>query len=242
MKKNMTAKGLETLNIYRSAKIEKLNTSDSNKKLVPSTMDQIKADYESSIAFMIWNIPCRITCPYATKACKEFCYADKAELAYPDCKPSRIRNFENSRKADFIDRAVYSILSKLYGMRAKKLVVRIHESGDFYNKTYTKAWLEIIRRIESYGFTREQVIFIAYTKSFPFFDGEKLPELLSLRASLDKTSLPWLIDIVKRNNWKIYRVVEKFSDSENENNCRCSDCATCGKCWSDIQEIECEIH
>ena len=234
---------LEYLEECKNAGLMLCNCSDSNKKLVPTKGEDIVRDYENSVGFLIWNLPCRVTCPYATEACKQFCYADKAELAYPDCKPSRIRNFEESREPDFVRRMVYTILRKRKGMRARKLVVRIHESGDFYNKQYALAWVRIAWLISMYGFTADDITFIAYTKSFPFFDGLQLPPNFRLRASLDSTSLKYLVDMVKRNGWCIYRVVDKFTDPENENNCRCSDCATCGKCWDlEIRVIECEVH
>lgn len=234
---------MQFINACKVNNVEKCNISTSNKKLVGTPQEEIKNNYDISIGFAIFNLPCRATCPFATEACKKFCYAGKAETAYPDCKPSRIRNFHETRRDDFVVRMAYTIVSRYLNMKAKKLVVRIHESGDFYNRAYVKKWLEIIRLVESLGFTSEQIIFIAYTKSFPFFDGEKLPALLALRASLDATSPLKMIEIVRRNNWNVYRVVEKFSDNNNTNNCRCSDCATCGKCWNNaIYGIECEIH
>ena len=102
----------------------KLNVSRENKKLVPN----------KKTAFIIWNLPSIITCPYATEHCKKYCYAKKAEIAYPNCLPSRKRNFQESIKSEFMDNMTYTILSIAKGTRKQEIIVRIHESGDFYNK------------------------------------------------------------------------------------------------------------
>lgn len=218
----------EFLKTCKDAKIEKLELSKSNKKLVPNL----------DTSFLIWNIPAIKTCPYATEHCKALCYARKAEQAYPDCLPSRERHFKESMKEDFITRMLYTILSYRKNCRGKKLVVRIHESGDFYNQAYTNKWLEIIDRCKG-----ENIQFIAYTKSYPYFNGKALPENLSLRFSIWDDTTKKAIDTCKRNRWNIYTAVESFSENDTFTQCRCKDCASCGFCWNNLyKDIRCEIH
>lgn len=153
-----------------------LNVSRQNKKLVPN----------KKTAFIIWNLPSIVTCPYATPNCKKYCYARKAEIAYPNCLPSRERNFQESIKADFVTNMTYTILKIAKGTRKQEIIVRIHESGDFYNKAYTEKWLRIIERCK----VDSRIKFIAYTKSFPYFDGIDLKThypSFSLRASVGTT-------------------------------------------------------
>ena len=211
----------------RKAHVEKLNMSHENKKLIPS----------ENVDFLIWNIPARKTCPFRTPHCSEKCYAVKAEQAYPECLPCRERNLQESMKDDFIERAVYTILDRRARSKKKWVVVRIHESGDFYNQKYANAWLEIIRRCSG-----ERIKFIAYTKSFPYFDGVKLPKEFKLRASIWDDTKPEFIETIKRNGWNIYTAVEQFQKGDKFTRCRCSDCATCGKCWKNYKDIRCEIH
>lgn len=135
------------------------NVSRQNKKLVPN----------ETTAFIIWNLPSIKTCPFATEHCKASCYARKAEKAYPNCLPSRERNFAESLKDDFVIRMAYTILKIRKGTRKQNVIVRIHESGDFYNKTYAEKWMRIIEMCKG-----ENITFIAYTKSFPYFDGATL--------------------------------------------------------------------
>lgn len=207
--------------------LEPLHMSDRNKKLVPTT----------ETAFLIWNIPAIVTCPFRTPHCEKACYAVKAENAYPDALPARKRNFNESRRADFVARATYTILKKYNGMRKKRLIVRIHESGDFYNKAYAMAWLEIAKNC-----TGENITFIAYTKSFAYFDGVALPKNFRLRASVWDDTKPEQLEIIARNGWNIYTAVEKFEKGDTFTRCRCKDCATCGKCWKAYKDIRCEIH
>lgn len=205
-----------------------LNVSRENKKLVPN----------AETAFIIWNLPARITCPYATEHCKAACYAVKAEKAYPACLPSRQRNFDAARRPDFADNMAETILHIAHGTKKPRIVVRIHESGDFFNQAYVDAWLNVMERCKA----DKRIQFIAYTKSFKFFDGKKLPRNFSLRASIWDDTTPAQLEYVARNGWNIYTAVDEFRPGDKFTRCRCADCATCRKCWQGYKDIRCEIH
>ena len=208
-----------------------IQLSESNKKLVPN----------KDTKFLIWNLPSKITCPYATEHCKKFCYAVKAEIAYPNCLPSRMKHFEISKADNFVDRMIYTIeayLTKPSYKTAKKIVVRIHESGDFYNMAYMSKWFEIAEHFKS----NKKVVFMAYTKSI-FYINYNIPKNTIIRFSIwDDTELKQ-IELAKRWNLPIYSAVEKFTkDIKPQNRCLCKDCARCGKCWGKTSTILCEIH
>lgn len=148
----------------------KYHISDGNKKLVPN--------FETN--FIIWNLPAVVTCPFRTKMCEKACYALKAEKAYKQVLPARYDNLEMSKLPTFVNDMTDYILSKAKKTRKPKLIVRIHESGDFYNKEYADKWLEIIENCKADA----RIKFIAYTKSFKYFDGVQLPDNFSLRASV----------------------------------------------------------
>lgn len=218
------------LNEYaNNENITMLTASDGNLKLVP----------DKHTAFLIWNLPAVITCPYATEHCKAACYARKAEKGLRAGKvvPARTRNFLDSRRADFRERMLYTILYRRQHTNKRWLIVRIHESGDFYNRQYTQDWLWIAMQCRG-----EKIKFIAYTKSFVFFDGIALPDNFFLRASIWDDTPSWQLEIIKRNNWPTYTAVDKFRTGDNFTRCRCKDCASCGKCWKNYQDIRCEIH
>ena len=205
-----------------------LNVSDGNKKLVPN----------AETAFIIWNLPARITCPYATEECKKHCYAVKAEKAYPQVLPARMENLKASKAEDFRIRMLYTILKVLAKSRKNNIVMRIHESGDFYTRRYAMDFIWIANNIND-----PRLHFMAYSKSFPFFDGVAIPENFTLRASIWNDTSEKQKTLVKINAWPIYTAVEKFTETDTFTQCRCSDCATCGNCWDkSVKDIRCEIH
>ena len=107
-------------------------------------------------------------------------------------------------------------------------------------------WLDIIDNVKCRVPKGKDIKHIAYTKSFPYFDGIHDSELVSmglyLRASIWDDTKPEMKEIVARNGWKIYTAVPHFSPLDNFFQCRCEDCAPCSACWSDIPLICCEIH
>lgn len=213
-----------------------IKLSESNKKLQPT----------KDIKFLIWNIPSKTTCPFATEHCKKFCYAVKAETAYPTCLPSRLKHFEASQRDDFVSCMIFTIkayINKPSYLKAKKIVVRIHESGDFYNFAYMGKWYKIAEHFKS----NKRIVFMAYTKSVAYVDclaeiGHAKPKNMIIRFSIWDDTEPNQIYLAEKHNLPIYTAVEKFTAEPSQNRCLCRDCANCGKCWSKTKSIICEIH
>lgn len=214
-----------------------------NKKLVPN----------ASTKFMIFSLPAIITCPNRCDACEKCCYAVKSEKAYPDCLPSRHRNLDFTKCVDFVD-VMSAYIHKasdhhLY-KKAKRIVFRIHESGDFYSQAYYNAWLQIARNCSDI----ENLVFMAYTKSIHFVaNGGDIPANMTIRFSLwndteikgemYKGTKPEDYELAKALNMPIYTAVESFTTESKKNRCECVDCGTCNKCWcSAIDTLLCEIH
>lgn len=212
--------------------------SDGNKKLVSN----------AETLFLIWNLPAKITCPYATELCKISCYAIKAEINYPDCLPCRKRNFEFSKSDNFVDEMIAYIAIKLNNLKnGRKIIFRIHESGDFYNKAYFMKWLEIIRFFD--GDTR--IIFVCYTKSVRFLVNTDFASLkaFTVRFSIWEDTKETEKEIARQLNLPIYTAYERsviddmLAKGIVFHECRCSDCATCLKCFDREEKlILCEIH
>ena len=72
------------------------------------------------------------------------------------------------------------------------------------------AWLQIMENCKA----DKRIKFIAYTKSFKFFDGVKLPKNFSLRASIWDDTTAESLEIISRNNWNIYTAVDKFEKGD----------------------------
>ena len=189
-----------------------------------------------NVRFLIWNIPAKITCPYATEHCKGACYACKAERAYPTCLPCRVRHLDESKCEDFVERMIYTL--ETYGSgRAyenKQIVVRIHESGDFYNKEYANKWLEIARHFEN---TDSRFVFMAYTKSVRYFENEEIPTNMVVRFSVWDDTRAEELAIAEKMDLPIYtadtaEVVDRMVELGLAVKCECADCGECGKCWN----------
>lgn len=208
----------------------------SNSKFLGVTVDgNMKLVNNDNLRFMVFNIPAVVTCPYRTAACEKLCYARKAEIAYPNVKKQREKNFLDTRKSDFVENMIFTVNAELATKKFqnKKVVFRIHESGDFYNKEYANKWLEIAAAFPS-------ITFMAYTKSLVYFDGVTIPDNFVLRASIWCDSKPEFIAMAA--NYPHYTAVESF-ENYNGFKCRCDDCAGCGACWDkNIKSISCEIH
>ena len=226
-------------------KNETIKSRTENKLYIELSNGNKKLKSNGRVSFLIWNLPAVVTCPHRTALCEKYCYAKKAENQYPECTPCRKRHFEMSRNADFVARMIFTIETELKRPKNKnkKVVFRIHESGDFYNKAYVSAWLEIMRHFEDV----KNLVFVAYTKSVVFFDGVELPTNFCLLAIVWSDTKQSNIDIITRNNFRIYTAYNK-EDLENAlangfTLCRCEDCAGCGKCWNNfISNVACEIH
>lgn len=212
--------------------MKKFTLSKGNKKLVPN----------ENVKFLIWNLPAIVTCPYATEHCKKFCYALKAERCYPSAKKARAEHLNASKADTFTADMITTIsdyISKPSYKTAKKIVVRVHESGDFYSKEYTQKWLAIARHFKD----NKHLVFMAYTKSIEFFKGEEIPSNMVVRFSLwDDTDMKQAMTAALMG-LPIYTAVEKFTDEPKIERCGCVDCGTCGKCWNQkVKTLKCEIH
>ena len=222
------------------------------KKLNVNTNGNKKLRNTENVRFIIWNLPAVKTCPFRTAMCEKSCYARKSERVYPSVLPSREKNFHESMQADFVENMIFTIEKELNSKKCqgKKVVFRIHESGDFYNLEYTRNWVEIARHFEH----NSNIVFLAYTKSLLYLIcagyGEKnFPRNFVVRSSL------WA-DTNERNkaytndyNFPIYTALSRDDMNAKQNNgdkfteCRCDDCASCGYCWNkEHNDIICEIH
>ena len=232
--KHEPRRGDPTMKKYTITNDEKKWLSDGNEKLKPN----------EKVKFLIWNLPAIKTCPFRTALCEKFCYARKAEMQYKNvCPQRRHMNLNASLYDDFVANMVriisYHITNRPTFRKAKKVVVRIHESGDFYSREYAKKWLAIAKHFQD----NDKIVFMAYTKSVEFFKGEDIPKNMVVRFSLwDDTDMKQAM-ISAMMGLPIYTAVEKFTDEPKIERCSCVDCGTCGKCWNkNIKTLKCEIH
>jgi len=141
-----------------------------------------------------FDIPARKTCPKA-KDCLSYCYASKGSYCYPNVVNKFERNLALSKKKKFVELMSNEI--KYKGVQ----VLRLHSSGDFYNREYLEKWFKIIEQ-------NKKVKFYAYTKSLHLFKDKngnnlKIPKnftvIYSFGGKLDK-----LINVKKDRHAIVY--------------------------------------
>jgi len=133
----------------------------SNEKLMKSSGD----------AYMIghFSLPAIKTCPKAG-ACKTGCYATQGRYRFSNVQKSYEANLALTKGPEFkeIIKLELEVLSNRAKKRGLALVIRIHTSGDFYDRAYLEAWLALI---DTFPFVR----FYAYTKQVKLMKRYALP-------------------------------------------------------------------
>ena len=192
--------------------------SDGNEKL--------KSDKKT--LFLIWNTPAAVTCPGKTPQCYAKCYARVAEKIYNNVRIRRRRNLAFTGHNFFTLLVIRWINIKLSNLKeGRKIVFRIHESGDFYSQTYTNKWLSIMKHFES----DSRISFIAYTKSLWMFDGVELPKNFALLFSVWPDTPKEELDRAERMKVRIYTAFEDGDKRLDEYFvCRCYLCGGCLAC------------
>lgn len=221
--------------LARAARIAKAN------EIVMST-GNLKLRPTEKVKFLIWSLPARVSCPYATPHCAALCYAVKAERCYKTARDARARNYASTQSGDFVMNMVETLHAYAETPQyssAAFIFVRIHESGDFYSQEYTDAWLEIALACADIRNMR----FVAYTKSAPFFVGREIPANMSVIGSIWDDTTPEQRELIEGLFPATYTALRADEFTPAFSKCRCEDCATCQKCFhSKVARIACEIH
>lgn len=131
-----------------------------------------KTSTSEAVRVLNWTIRAGISCPYAG-ACNRpgKCYAQSGAYQFGNVRRKHEANFELTKTSDFEQLMRDELMrhEKLATKKGQRLIVRIHDAGDFYSLEYLLKWLGIIRDFEA-------VTFYCYTKSVPLF--KRLPGVL----------------------------------------------------------------
>jgi len=157
---------------------QKLKFSKNNRKLheVASALELKKS------AVVGFDLPAGWTCPSAQdckskanritgkvtddKNCKYRCYAVSAESAFPNARKMRWHNFDILRNAKTESKMADVIMESL---PASAQIVRIHTSGDFFNKAYFQAWIRV-------AYLRQDIVIYGYTKQAQYLENATVPD------------------------------------------------------------------
>lgn len=205
-----------------------------------------------------WNLPARRTCPFFSADCFRFCYARRDER-YKSVRLNRARSLESSKRADFAAAMIHTIRVAFMTERYKTatMILRIHESGDFYNAEYLSKWISVFKAF----LDAENIIFCFYTKCLEYFlnlsDEEKKvfraatdSGRVSCSLSLDKSSTPAQIaramkvkELFPAVNVYFAIPASEIDTIAHDDICECKDCAKCGKCvHASGKTVACAIH
>ena len=225
-----------------------------NKKLT----DYDNPETGEKFRYAQWNLPAKRTCPFASRDCKKFCYARRDER-YKSVRLNRERSLKATKSDNFSRAMIYTIKVAFMTARYKTatMILRIHESGDFYNLEYLKKWIDVFDEFIGAG----NIIFCFYTKCFDYllnlsgyekavFKVATETGLVSCSLSLDKSTSPEQIARAMKVKELFpavniyYAIPENEIDTiEHDSICDCADCAKCGKCvHADGKTIACAIH
>ena len=107
-----------------------------------------------------------ITCPLAGECGNAGgCYALQGPYRWSNVAQAYENRLQATLSNDFIINLQAELNGKLKTSKRqnKQIVIRIHDSGDFYSLDYTEKWLQIINN-------NPNVKFYAYTKMIPLFN------------------------------------------------------------------------
>ncbi len=130
--------------------------------------------------FVSFNIPQlrsetgQATCPYAG-SCADICYAGQGRMAMPMAKDARERNLKHINDLSQA-RLTAKLVADLDNMRSTTHV-RIHDSGDFFKRSYYKAWIRAAEECPD-------LTFYAYTKSIPMIEWDEHPDNFRIVQSI----------------------------------------------------------
>ena len=201
---------------------------------------------ENGVSFRYAQVNTRalLDCPFATEGCKAVCYATKGNHQFSDVKESRIKSYNETKRDDFPKAMLYTIETEKRTKRYSNsvMIIRIHESGDFYSLQYMKKWVKIWAGLEHDDTTKS----VLYTKCFKFLlmlneeeralinrmlESRKLSINLSLDDTTTEQQLQAYLEVKKLYpKTNTYYATEHVENVEHDNVCDCADCAKCGTC------------
>jgi len=125
----------------------------------------------------------KVVCRMADE-CKKFCYAKKGAYIWSNVFPAFEKRLKISMQDNFVDLMVAEIKKK------KVEYVRVHDSGDYYDKRYLAKWFkiaELLPNVRFYSYTNE-IGMIKNLKSTPknydfiFSDSGKQRDLINKKT------------------------------------------------------------
>ena len=103
----------------------------------------------------------KLTCPMADE-CVKFCYAKKGAYIWSNVQPAFEKRYQLSKTLEFIDAMNAEIKKK------RPDYVRVHDSGDYYSRSYLAKWVTIAK-------ANPDIRFYSYTNMVDMMHKAELP-------------------------------------------------------------------
>ena len=131
----------------------------------------------------------KLTCPMADE-CVKFCYAKKGAYVWSNVAPAFEKRYELSKTDKFV--------GEMYNEIAKKKpdYLRVHDSGDYYSRSYLLKWIDI-------ALLFPEVKFYSYTNMVKMMLNVKLPSNFDIIFS-DSGKQKHLINEREHRHTKIF--------------------------------------
>lgn len=193
------------------------------------------------VLFVIFNQLQILSCPNATPACLEFCYANKAYGNYKvgigkqetACRYNRKRNLVFSNLNNFAE-ITMEVIKQIQAESTKTIVFRWHEAGDIYDRTY----FEKIKKV----MFNTTCLYMFYTKTKFVLD--EINDLnkrknISIRYSIDETTDEKTLNRVEELGCPLYVPIEKERMVEALKNEEIATDVTCNvsENWEQVLEL-----
>ena len=140
----------------------------------------------------------KLTCPMAEE-CVKFCYAKKGAYIWSNVQPAFEKRYQLSKTLEFIDAMNAEIKKK------RPDYVRVHDSGDYYSRSYLAKWITIAK-------ANPDVRFYSYTNMVDMMHKADLPGNYDIIFS-DSGKQNDLIDKSVDRHTKIFSSKEDLSNS-----------------------------
>ena len=220
--------------------MKKLTKKDLNQNIHIQEGNSVLVDNED-FGFLIFSLPARECCPYATDLCKKICYGRNAQELFEHVYDCRKRNYQESLKDTFVNDMIeiieYNLQRKKY--ENKTILFRIHETGDMYSQEYTNKWIEI----SNYFKNNSKIIFQSYTKSLPYIEKHINDTNIKFMFSIMQDTKNEDIDLVHKLGLNTFEAVPSdiFESISDDHKCE-GDCSKCKECYTGCKDMVVEYH
>jgi len=140
----------------------------------------------------------KLTCPMADE-CVKFCYAKKGAYIWSNVQPAFEKRYQLSKTIEFIDAMNAEIRKK------RPDYVRVHDSGDYYSRSYLAKWITIAKQ-------NPDVRFYSYTNMVDMILKTNLPDNYDIIFS-DSGKQKHLIDEERHRHTKIFNDIDVLNSA-----------------------------